>query len=143
MEGYDVITSDDQKLGTLVRVEGDHLIVEHGHVRKKQNAIPKIFAQVDDSARVARLTVSKELVEQSPEVTGGKFDHEAVNAYYGLAEDSYAAEAPDPDDPAWSEEHEGELAFDEREAERRARMIEGKTEAGPHGRQILPSDSHE
>ncbi len=143
MEGYEVITSDEQKLGPLVRAEGDYLIVEHGSLRKKQNAIPKIFAQVDDSEQVVRLTVSKELVEEGPEVRDGEFDREAVAAYYGLAETSFAPEEPDPYDPDWSEGHEGERLGREDEGERRARMLEGKTGTSQGGRQIIPSDSHE
>ncbi|HEX3268324.1 MAG TPA: hypothetical protein VHQ98_10115 [Gaiellaceae bacterium] len=143
MEGYDVITSDDQRLGQLVRAEGDYLIVEHGSLRKKRNAIPKIFAQVDDSEHVVLLTVSKELVEEGPEVKDGEFDHEAVAAYYGLAETTFAPETLDPDDPDWSEKHEEERLGAEREGERRARMLEGKSDSGPRGRQIIPSDSHE
>jgi hypothetical protein len=140
MEGYEVITSDEFELGHVVRVEDEHLIVEHGHLHRKQFAIPLVFAGADDAKRIVSLTVSKALVEKGPEVKDGEFDSQAVAEYYGLADGHIEL---DPDDPAWSEEQEELRLGMEPEAERRARMLEGKTESGPRGRQIIPSDSHE
>ena len=45
MEGYEVITSDEHKLGSVVEVKGDNLIVERGLLRKTRHAIPKVFAR--------------------------------------------------------------------------------------------------
>src|SRR3954452_7772942 len=63
MEGYEVITSDEQKLGSVVEVKGENLIVERGLLRKTRHAIPKVFAEEDGAEQVVRLTVSEELVE--------------------------------------------------------------------------------
>ncbi len=148
MENYEVITSDEHKLGRVVRLEGDHLIVEQGHLPKTKHAIPMTFAHVDDSQNVVRVSVSKEIVEDSPKVENGPVDRKAVAEHYGLAE-GYVA--PDtlgdgelrPDDPAWSEEYEEQRLGLEPAAERRAKIMKGESEAGPRGRQIIPADPHE
>ena len=111
MEGYDVITSDDHKLGHVVGAIGDYVVVEHGTLRKTKHAVPKTFVHPDDAEKVVRLTVSKELVEDSPKLDDGNRDERAVAEHYGLAE---GYEAPEtlgdgellPDDPAWSAEEE-------------------------------------
>src|SRR5215204_908174 len=41
MEGYDVVTMDDQKVGTVVGESGDFLLVEHGLLRKAKHALPR------------------------------------------------------------------------------------------------------
>ena len=40
MEGYDVVTHDDEKVGTVAG-SGDYLIVEHGLLRKTKHALPR------------------------------------------------------------------------------------------------------
>jgi hypothetical protein len=56
MEGYDVVTSDEDKLGQVVGEQGDFLIVEHGTLRKTRHAIPKTFAHADEAESVVRGT---------------------------------------------------------------------------------------
>jgi hypothetical protein len=148
MEGYEVITSDEHKLGHVAAVEGGNLIVEQGHLRKTRHAIPLTFAHADESEQVVRVSVSKAIVEDSPKVEDGTVDQRAVAEHYGLAEGEVAPETLGdgdltPDDPAWSEEYEERRIGVEPATERRARMLKGETEAGPQGRQILPSDPHE
>jgi hypothetical protein len=148
MEGYDVITSDEQKAGRIVDEKGDNLIVEHGLLRKTRHAVPKAFAQADDSERVVRLTVTNEIVEGSPEVEEGSLDERAVAEHYGLASGEPAPETEGygelmPDDPARSAEQEELRTGVEPAAARRARIREGESDPGPHGRQIIPPDSHE
>ena len=141
MEGYEVITSDDEKLGQVARVEHGYLIVEHRHLLKgRQHAIPMAFAHADDSENVVRLSVSKTLIEDGPEVKDGEFDRQAVAEYYGLADGPIKL---DPDDPAWSAEQENLRLGLEPDAQHRARMLEHKTGSSGGGRQIIPSDSHE
>jgi hypothetical protein len=84
MEGYDVITSDDEQAGRAAGRAGTFLIVEQGAVFKHRRPVPEAFATVDD-ARVIRLTVSKAIVEDAPEVENGRFDERAVAEHYGLA----------------------------------------------------------
>ena len=66
MEGYDVVGSDDHKVGHVVAVEGDLLIVEGGTLRKTRHAIPTAFTHADDAEQVVRLSIAKELVDDSP-----------------------------------------------------------------------------
>ena len=148
MEGFDVIASDERKVGQVVRTDGDFVIVEGGLLRKTQHAIPRAFAHVDDREHVVRLTVSKELVDDSPVLKDGELDRQATAAHYGLAQGYADPETQGygdvtPDDPAWSAEQTGARSGVEPAAEQRARMREGEDEAGPHGRQIIPPDPHE
>jgi hypothetical protein len=148
MEGYDVITSGDEKAGSVVRVDGDLLIIENGLLRKSRHAIPMAFAHADENERVVRLSVSKEIVERSPEVEDDELDRRAVAEHYGLAEGYEAPETQGygeltPDDPAWSAEYEERRTGVEPATERRARIREGESEAGPRGRQIIPADPHD
>lgn len=148
MDGYQVIGSDDEKLGEVVASEGDLIVVESGLLRKTRHAIPKAFAHPDADERLVRLTVSKELVESSPPVEDEEIDHRAVAAHYGLAEGYADPETKGygevtPDDPAWSAELEGARSGVEPAAEQRARMREGDDEPGLRGRQIIPPDPHE
>jgi hypothetical protein len=149
MEGYDVITSDEQKAGRVVEEKGDNLIVEHGLLRKTRHAVPKVFAEADDSERVVRLTVSNEIVDASPEVEDGSVDQRAVAEHYGLASGQPAPETEGygeltPDDPARSAEQEELRTGVEPAASRRARIREGESDPGPHGRPpSIPPDPHE
>jgi hypothetical protein len=142
MKGYQVITSDDEVLGEVASIDGDLIIVEHRHLLKEHHyAIPKAFAHADDSENVVRLTVSKPLVEDAPEVTDGELDRDAIAAHYGLV-DTRSPEL-DPDDPEGTEEWEEHRLGREPAAERRAKMLRSEESPGPRGRQIIPSDSHE
>jgi len=136
MEGYGVIGSDGGKLGHVVAVEGDLLVLEEGHLRKSRYAIPMAFAHPDDQDQVVRLTVSKELVEDSPTVKNGELDRKAVAAHYGLTEQ------PAPVDAAAGAEQEGLRSGVEPAAKERVESREGQ-EAGVRGRQIIPPDPHD
>jgi len=111
VEGYDVITSDEHKLGHVVGTMGDNVVVEHGTLRKTKHAVPKTFAHVDDGEKLVRLTVSKEIVEESPKLNGDEPDERAIAEHYGLAAGYDAPETEGdgellPDDPAWSAEEQ-------------------------------------
>ena len=148
MNGYEVIGSDDGKVGEVVAVEGDLLIVEGGLLRKTRHAIPATFAHANDDERVVRLSLAKELVESSPKVADGDVDRHAVAEHYGLAE-GYEAPATEgygeltPDDPAWSAEQVERRTGVEPAPEQRARIREGERDAGLRGRPIIPPDSHD
>jgi hypothetical protein len=147
VEGYEVIACDDHKVGEVVAVEGNLLIAEGGTLRKSRHAVPMAFAHVDDDARVVRLSVTKEVVQDSPDVKG-ELDRGAVAEHYGLAE-GYAEPETEgygevtPDDPARSSESEGRRSGVQPAAEQRAQIREGESEAGLRGRQIIPSDPHD
>jgi hypothetical protein len=91
MEGYDVLTTDDDKVGHVVERRDGFLIVETGHLlTKHKHALPEQFAHADESEKVVRITVSRDLVHDSPKVSGDDFDALAVSRYYGLAPDDAA-----------------------------------------------------
>src|SRR6202795_5086045 len=95
MEGIEVVTSDDCKLGHAVSVAENHLISEHGVLKKSRHAVPETFAHTDDAEQTVRLTVPKQIVESSPKLEGESIDTQAVAEHYGLAE---APPAPETDD---------------------------------------------
>jgi len=148
MEGYEVITSDDQKVGRVVEVRSDNVIVEHGLLRKTQHAIPTAFIHADESEQIVRLSVSSNIVESSPELDDGQVDRQAVAEHYGLAAGDPAPETEGygdmlPDDPALSAEQQELRTGVEPAARQRAAIREGRDEPGPRGRQIIPPDPHE
>lgn len=86
MQGYDVVTHEDQKVvGHVVDKVGRNYIVEQGMLRKTRHAVPEEFVHVDDAGERLLLTIPKELIEESPKVNGD-FDEDAVAAHYGLAD---------------------------------------------------------
>jgi hypothetical protein len=131
MEGYDVITSDDSKAGHVVGTRGDNLVVEHGTLRKTRQLLPRTFVEVDDSARVVRATITKDVLESSPKLDDGEVDERAVAEHYGLASGFDAPETEGygevlPDDPGRSAEHD-ELSLGLRTAEQeRLDVLEGR-----------------
>jgi hypothetical protein len=104
MKGYDVRTIDDDKVGHVVDVEDDFVIVEHGLLKSK-HALPMTFVEVDDEHQLVRTTLSKSLINDSPKVNG-ELDRQAVAEHYGLAEGftdppTRGAGELEPDDPAF------------------------------------------
>lgn len=101
MEGYDVVTIEDEKVGKVVGTHGDYLIVEQGTIRKSKHALPRTFAEVDEGGKVVRMTVTKDIFCDSPKVNG-EVDETAIALHYGLAGGSEAPESPallgDPDE---------------------------------------------
>ena len=85
MEGYDVLTFDDERAGTVVGKQGTCLIVEQGAIFKHRRALPEIFVTVDEGERVVRTTVSKDVLETAPELGDDGVDELAVAEHYGLA----------------------------------------------------------
>jgi len=106
MEGYDVVSNDDQKVGHVVNEQNGYLIVESGLVRKHKYAVPLDMARTDTDDEVVRLTVSKQMVEEGPTVDDG--DWQAVNEYYGRSSELEAQAAADipPSDQSRAEMRE-------------------------------------
>ena len=94
MEGYTVVTVEDEKVGKVVEESGDYVIVEHGTLRKSKHALPREFAHVDESEEQVRLTISKNVFLDSPTVDE-TIDEQAVADYYGIAPSS----SPVTDEP--------------------------------------------
>ncbi len=103
MQGYDVVTHDDEKVvGHVVDKVGRNYIVEQGLLRKTKHALPEDFAHLDEESRRLVITVPKDLLEDSPKVDGD-VDEDAVAAHYGLA-DTTVDDPPGFDDSAVIEE---------------------------------------
>jgi hypothetical protein len=144
MEGYEVITSDDSSAGHVVGTKGDALIVEHGTLRKSRHLLPKKFVEVDESERVVRATVTKDIVESSPKLDGDTVDERAVAQHYGLAGGYEAPETEGygdvlPDDPARSaEEDEQRLGLQTAEQERlKVQQPDPSADRGPESPGLL------
>src|SRR5947209_12566584 len=84
MEGQDVVTSDDHKVGTVVAERDGFVVVESGRVFTSRHAIPTEFLHEHDG--VLRATVGKEVVSDSPKVDGDAFDADEVKMHYGLVD---------------------------------------------------------
>jgi hypothetical protein len=84
MEGQDVVTSDEHKLGHVVAERDGYVIVESGHVFKSRHAIPTDFLHEHDG--VLRATVAKATVVDSPKVEDDAVDLDALRLHYGLIE---------------------------------------------------------
>ena len=131
MEGYDVLTVDDDKVGTVAGASGDYLIVEHGLIRKSKHALPRQFAHVDDGEQQVRITVGTEIFLDSPQLDG-ELDEQAVREYYGLAPskgpgtEGYGV--TEPGDPARSSQEQAQRDGLEPTEVERARMREEKPE---------------
>ena len=129
MEGYDVVTNDEHKVGRVVQVEDDFLVVEHGAIRKSKHAIPRAITGVDQDEECVRLSVSKDVFEEGPELDDDQVDYRATASYYGLAG---GEEAPDTrgygdvtsDDPARGAEQDAARLGLETADERRTRIRE-------------------
>ena len=93
MEGYNVVGSDENKVGHVVGTENGYLILESGMLRKTKHAVPLDMARVDDEDECVRLTVSKQMVEEGPTVDDG--DWQAVADYYGRGAELEAQAAAD------------------------------------------------
>ena len=138
MEGFEVDTSDDCKIGHVVAVQDRHLIIEHGMLKKTRHAVPETFAYTDDGEQTVRLSVSKEIVESSPKLENGSIDTQAVAEHFGLAEGSAAPETEGygellPDDPARSADQDALRAGREPADQERAEIREGGLEADRNG----------
>jgi hypothetical protein len=92
-EGKDVVTVDDQKLGTVIAERDDCVIIESGHVFKTKHAIPRSF--IHDGDDVLRATVTKDVVGDSPKVDLDNWNAEEVRFHYGL--DTHFEVDPDPE----------------------------------------------
>ena len=133
LEGYEVLTCDDCKVGRVVGTHGDYLLVEHGTLFKSKHALPRTFVEPHEDERVVRTTVSKDVFSESPKVNGD-FDEHAVALHYGLAE---AEDEPItrgygdvlPDDPARSAEEDALRAGVRTSEQERLDVLDGRDPA--------------
>ena len=142
MEGYEVVTTEDERIGKVVGTHGDHLIVEQGTIRKSKHALPRTFTEVDEGEKVVRMTVSKAIFCDSPKMNG-EVDEAAIADYYGLAGGSEAPPTEDygetvSDDPAVGSETQAESAGVTPAAQERAQARE---QMGSETEQGVPAES--
>ena len=150
MEGYDVVTNDEHKIGKAVRVSGENVIVEQGTIFKSRRPVPLAVAHVDEEASVIRLTVSKEIVDHAPECGDDLgVDERAVAEYYGItsgpepASEGYGETTAD--DPGRSAEEDALRAGLDSPVQERARVRESIREEGgqpPESSPGLLGDRH-
>jgi len=138
MEGFEVVTSDDSKLGHVVEVRDKHLIVEHGLLKKTKHAVPETFAHTSDDEQIVRLSVSKEIVESSPKLENGSIDTQAVAEHFGLADGTPAPETEGygeslPDDPELAADQDLLRAGEKPADQERAEIREGGPDADQDG----------
>lgn len=93
MEGIEVVTADDHKLGTVIAERDDCVVIETGHILKSKHAIPRSFLHEHDG--VLRATVAKDVITGSPKVDLEEWNCQVVNLHYGL-ETPFEVD-PDPD----------------------------------------------
>jgi hypothetical protein len=107
VRGYEVVTSDDRVVGTVLDVRNGFLIVESGGLRKSRHPVPREFVHVVDEAAKAFVTVPRRILMDAPKVDKrGNFDRAAAARHFGLAE-SYLQPPTEGEgeslahDPAW------------------------------------------
>ena len=93
MDGYTVVTTDGDKIGTVVGEEAGFLIVQTGTLRHHTHAIPKEFVHPMDEDEKVCVTVTKDVVMDSPKSDDG-LDRQAVAEHYGLADTGLADTEP-------------------------------------------------
>jgi hypothetical protein len=145
MDGYDLYASDGGKAGRVVAERGDALVVETGTVFKSRHLVPRVFTEIDETEGVARSTLSKELILDSPKLDGDEVDEGAVAAHYGLVGTEVGAPtagygAGDPDDPARTADQQalrdGVEPAEQERARIRGHLDDGWT-PGPSGGPIV------
>ena len=100
-EGQTIVSADDHTIGKVVGQRDDCVLVSTGHVFKATHAIPASF--IHEHEGELRATVSKEIVNDSPQVDEDAFDCEAVLRHYGLLDEGVV----DPDPTLDNAETEG------------------------------------
>jgi len=148
MEGYEVVTSDEDTVGHVVERKGDYLIVEHGVLRKSRHAVPWSTVEIDDAEQKARTSLSKELIVTSPKLENGSLDEQAVAAHYGLGADTTAPATEgygvtEPTDPARSAERDALSAGMEPGAQERARAQKEMPRQGPELVDVRRTRTHD
>jgi hypothetical protein len=149
MDDYKIIDSDNHTVGHVVGEKGGSIILERGTLRKHRHALPRTFTEVDEEAGVVRTTLSKQMIEDSPELDDDGVDEQAIAAYYGLAggyeqPDTLGYGELEADETAISVDLQTRRAGIIPPEEKRAQMRDGADDTyGPPGRQIIPSDPHE
>jgi hypothetical protein len=87
VHGYEVVTSDERVVGTVVDVRHGFLIVESGRLRKSRHPVPREFVHAVDEAAKAFVTVPRRILMDAPKADrDGEFDRTEAARHFGLAE---------------------------------------------------------
>jgi hypothetical protein len=128
VRGYEVVTSDDRVVGTVLDVRHGFLIVESGRLRKSRHPVPREFVHAVDKAAKAFVTVPRRILLDAPEADKrGNFNRAEAARHFGLAE-SYLQPQTEgeaaslPHDPAWGAERDSIAAGRPAPEHRRAEM---------------------
>ncbi len=92
-EGQMIVGSDDRKIGRVTGEEDGCVLVQTGHVFKSMHALPEQFVHEIDGE--LRATISREIVERSPELDADWSAHDVL-LHYGIG-GPYRVD-PDPDE---------------------------------------------
>ena len=85
MRGYDVVTSGDRAIGTVVDVREGFLIVESGDEVGERHPVPREFVHAVDGAAKAFVTVPRRILQSAPIVDRlGNFDRDQAARWFGL-----------------------------------------------------------
>jgi hypothetical protein len=148
VRGYEVVASDDRRMGRVVDVRHGYLVVESGWPRKLRRPVPREFVHVVDEAARAFVTVPRRILREAPHVDRqGNFDLEEAARHYGLT--AAHAQAPTaglgeplPHDPAYGADRDssGREPPEHRRAELRKHMRPGPAEQRDPGAPALFGD---
>jgi hypothetical protein len=95
--GAEVVSSDDHRIGRVLETRDDFVLVETGHVFKSTRAIPAPFLHVHDG--LVRATVSKDIVDASPQIDDDGWSPDEVLTHYGLGDPVANGEPDEIDGP--------------------------------------------
>jgi hypothetical protein len=145
MQGWQVVTSNDEKVGKVVAVMDDYLIVEQGHFHKTRHPVPRTFAHPREHEEKVCISLPKQMVEDSPKTHGDhEFDADEVARYYGLADDENPAAEGYGDyrdnEAAWAVGRDADAARTTPNEELRAQIREGEREKAPASPGLLGGD---
>jgi hypothetical protein len=86
VKGYEVVTSEGQRIGKVSDELDGFLVVELGKVFHTRRPLPKEFAHAQDGDRQVVVTVPQDVLRDAPRVhRGGTFDVDRASQHYGLA----------------------------------------------------------
>jgi hypothetical protein len=127
MDRQTVVTSDDQKLGTVIDERDGCVIIESGHVFKTKHAIPREFLHEVEGE--LRATVTKDVVDDSPKVDLDDWDCSTIRLHYGI--DGPFEVDPDPDSLHHAESDAARAGLKPAPAQRLDTMEENDPNARP------------
>jgi hypothetical protein len=86
VRGFEVIGSDERRVGRVADVKDGYLIVETGRLRKSRLPVPREFVHAVDEAATVFVTVPRRVLDDAPRTDrSGEFDLEETARHYGLA----------------------------------------------------------